>query len=191
MRILNISNSAYFKPDKFIIMTSFIKTVYVCPTEGIVPKEESHTHTYKLRVEADGSILLHVRNDGYLCEATEYYIYHTSKSAIIKKVTESKELTERLIEDIRELVVEMPDEFIETIAYIIGYDDTTLNQVFKDVRIKIADLEADFRGTYQIGGIYNGLREYINGAPKTTVWVEYAFGSFDVFYINDNCTLIN
>ncbi|MEO6836802.1 MAG: hypothetical protein ABI185_00335 [Ginsengibacter sp.] len=172
-------------------MTSFIKTVYLCPTEGVVPKEVSHTHTYKLRVETDGSIILHVRNDGYLCKATEYYIYNTSKSAIIKKVTESKELTERLNGDIRELVDEMPDEFIETMAFIIGYDDKTLYQVFKDVHIKITDLEADVRGSYRIGSIYNGLREYINGSPKMAVWVEYAFGSFDVFYIDDNCTLIN
>ena len=172
-------------------MTSFIKTVYMCPMEGVVPREMSHTHTYKLLVEADGNIILHVRNDGYLCEATEYYIYHTSKSAIIKKVTESKELTERLIGDIREIVEEMPDEFIETMAYIIGFDDSTLSQVFKDVRIKITDLESDFRGTYRIGGVYNGLREYINDSAKMAVWVEYAFGSFDVFYINDNCILIN
>ncbi len=172
-------------------MTSFIKTVYVCPTEGIVLKEVSHTHTYKLCVETDGRIILQVRNEGYLCEGTEYYIHRTTKAALIKKVTKNKELTERLVGDIKELVAEMPDEFIETMAYIIEYDNTTLNQAFKDVRIKIRDLEADFRGTYRIGGIYNGLREYINDAPKTTVWVEYAFGSFDVFYIDDNCTLIN
>lgn len=172
-------------------MTSFIKTVYVCPTEGLVPKEVSHTHTYKVRVETDGSIILHIRNDGYLCVVTEYYIYHTSKDAIIKKVTESEELTERLTGDVRKLVEEMPDEFIETMAYILRYDDSSLRQAFKDVRIKVADLEADFRGIYRVGGIYNGLREYINGSAKMAVWVEYAFGSFDVFYIDDNCTLIN
>jgi len=172
-------------------MTSFIKTVYVCPTEGIVSKEVSHTHTYKLRVETDGSIILQVRNEGYLCEGTEYYIHNTTKVALIKKVTHSKELTERLIGDIKELIEEMPDEFIETMAYIIGYDDSRISQIFKDVRIKITDLEADFRGSYRICGIYNGLREYINGSPKMTVWIEYAFGSFDVFYIDDNCTLLN
>ena len=172
-------------------MTSFIKTVYVCPTKGIVPKEVSHTHTYKVRVETDGRIILQVRNEGYLCEGTEYYIHRTTKAALIKKVTKSKGLTERLIGNIKELVEEMPDEFIETIAYIIGYDSATLGQVFRDVRIKITGLEADFRGTYRIGGIYNGLREYINGAPKMAVWVEHAFGNFDVFSINDNCKLIN
>ena len=172
-------------------MTSFIKTVYVCPTEGIVPKEVSHTHTYKVRVETDGSITLQIRNDGYACKGTEYYVYHTAKSAIIKKVTENKELTARLIGDIRELVKEMPDEFIETIAYILGFDDSSLRQAFKDVRIKITDLESDFRGSYRIGGIYNGLREYISGSPKMAAWVEYAFGSFDVFYINDNCKILN
>ncbi|MEO6843804.1 MAG: hypothetical protein ABI184_01455 [Ginsengibacter sp.] len=172
-------------------MASFIKTVYVCPTEGLVPKEVSHTHTYNIRVETDGNIILQIRNDGYICDGTEYYIYHTSKAAIIKKVEESKELTERLIGDVRELVEEMPDEFVETIAYILGYDDSSLRQEFEDVRIKITDLEADFRGNYRIGGIYNGLREYINDTPKTAVWVEYTLGSFDVFYINDNCTLIN
>ena len=172
-------------------MTSFIKTVYVCPTEGLVTKEVSHTHTYKIRVETDGNIILQVRNDGYPCEATEYYIYHTTKDAIIKKVAESEELTERLIGDVRELVEEMPEEFVETIAYVLGYDDSSLRQAFKDVRIKITDLEADYRGTYRVGGIYNGLREYINDMPKTAVWVEYAFGTFDVFYIDDNCTLIN
>ena len=172
-------------------MTSFIKTVYVCPTEGIVPKEVSHTHTYKVRVETDGSITLQIRNDGYICEGTEYYVYHTSKAAIIKKVVESKELTDRLIGDVRELVEEMPEEFIETMAYIIEYEDSSLRQAFKDVRIKITDLEADFRGSYRVGGIYNGLREYINDSPKMAVWVEYAFGSFDVFYIDDNCKLLN
>ncbi len=172
-------------------MTSFIKTVYVCPTEGIVSNEVSHTHTYKLRVETDGSIILQVRNEGYLCEGTEYYIHNTTKVALIKKVTDSKELTERLIGDIKELIEEMPDEFIETMAYITGYDDSSLRQAFKDVRIKITVLEADFRGTYRVGNIYNGLREYINDASKMAVWVEYEFGSFDVFYIDDNCTLIN
>lgn len=106
-------------------------------------------------------------------------------------MAESKELTERLIGDVRELVEEMPDEFVETIAYILGYDDSSLRQAFKDVRIKITVLEADFRGTYRVGDIYNGLREYINDASKMAVWVEYEFGSFDVFYIDDNCTLIN
>lgn len=172
-------------------MTSFIKTVYVCPTEGVVPKGVSHTHTYKVRVETDGNIIFQIRNDGYICEGTEYYIYHTSKAAIIKKVAESKEFTERLIGDVRELVEEMPDEFVETIAYILGYDDSSLRQTFKDVRIKITVLKADFRGTYRVGDIYNGLREYINDASKMAVWVEYEFGSFDVFYIDDNCALLN
>lgn len=102
-------------------MSNINKIVHFCPVDGLVPKAEFHTHTYHLQVKGE-HITLDITNKGYMIEGTEYYHYALTKAELRLACSKFKEqiIGGNAEDGIAALVDEMPDVFIETIAWVLG-----------------------------------------------------------------------
>jgi len=89
------------------------KTVYFCPVEGSVSKEDPHTHTYHLKVLEDSKIKIECKNEGYLVKGTKRWSVELTK----KQVRKNADIVD-FFGDLEKCLKDFPDAFIETLVVL-------------------------------------------------------------------------
>lgn len=97
------------------------KTIHVCPVEGIVSKEETHTHRHEIFVVRD-SVKIITTIYFYMSNQIDISVLETTK----QELSAQMELQANIINDYDPSLLEtFPDHFIETIVYVMNRSTLT------------------------------------------------------------------